>query len=513
MDHGFRSASRARPLPARKFLNELSALASFRFLGLLIFLFLAYVISAKASLAVSHLNPRAAPLWIPTGLMLAAFLLRGYRIWPAIFLGSLFVNLTVGDSLTVAIGIAAGDTLEGLIGSFLVKKFANGVQAFSNPSGVFRFIILAGLIATSVSATVGAGFICTSGSATWTEFSSVWLPWWLGNALSALVIAPFLVLLLEGSHPALDFRESLEVAALLIGLSSVCILNFGPLVFGWSKDSNLVFLCAPFLVWATLRFCPLEAAGATLILSGFATWGSLNGYGPFARNPDALFILADWIAVVAALTLLGSASVAQQRKVSENLLEMLYLLEEKKDQKIRELADALERISVEVSTNSGRPQHQLEHDRRLKQLAETLPEVLWVLDVKTGQVLYVSRAYESLWNLTCESLYDDPNSWLDAVHPEDREKAVIVLGHEFSGESVETFYRIIRPDGSVRWIHNRGFVIRDEFSRPTRLMGITSDITEQRLRAETYLTNDRLTSLTRRSGQAAHRFKVRRPGS
>jgi len=91
-------------------------------------------------------------LWVPTGIALSAFLVLGYRIWPAILVGAFLVSVTTVGSVTTSIGIAVGSTLEGLVGSYLVNRYANGSKAFSRPQDVFRFTVLAQVLSNGFSA-------------------------------------------------------------------------------------------------------------------------------------------------------------------------------------------------------------------------------------------------------------------------------------------------------------------------------------------------------------------------
>jgi PAS domain S-box-containing protein len=90
----------------------------------------------------------------------------------------------------------------------------------------------------------------------------------------------------------------------------------------------------------------------------------------------------------------------------------------------------------------------------------------------------VSPSYETVWGRSREDLGFDAHAWLDAVIPEDREYAIQFVGQDFPGDRVETSYRVRRPDGSIRWIFDRGFVIRDPAGRPIRYLGLASDVTE-----------------------------------
>jgi PAS domain S-box-containing protein len=456
--------------------RELTEAFSLEHLGFSLFLLVAYMVAAKLGLQVVRLNPATGVLWVPTGVALAAFLLKGRWVWPVIFCGAFLFNVTSTASAGVSLGFATGSTLEGLLGAYLVQKFAEGVQAFAKPSTALRFILFAGLLATSISATIGVGLLCTVGVSSWSSFPSAWLAWWLGNALSALVLAPFLVLLFDHSHQSLDSKELLEAGLLFFGLSLACLFNFGPSAFSWTQGHGPVFLVAPFILWAAVRFCPLEATGATLVVTGFATWGSLHGFGPYANLPDAPLLLTAYLSVVASVTLVGSAHVAQQRAYAEDLLRWFSIREQAKDSKIKELTEYLDSLHA-ILRQQGNPESASEKAASL--VPQHNLEVLWFLDAATEETLYVSPSYEIVWGRPRAHLLDDPHAWLDAVHPEDKERTLPFFFEEYREDKVEMLYRIRRPDGSVRWIHDRGFIVRDESGKPSRLLGLASDITEK----------------------------------
>jgi len=102
-----------------------------------------YFVAGKLGLKLAYVHPSATAVWPPTGFTLAVFLLLGYRVWPGIFLGALLVNLTTAGSLPVCLGVAAGNTAEGLLGCYLLNKFAGGKRAFDSPQGITAFVFLA----------------------------------------------------------------------------------------------------------------------------------------------------------------------------------------------------------------------------------------------------------------------------------------------------------------------------------------------------------------------------------
>src|SRR5881628_2569086 len=254
-----------------------------RRLGLLAALAAAYVIAGKLGLEVAYVHPSATPVWPPSGLTLAAFLLVGYEVWPAILLGAFLVNITTAGSVATSAAIAAGNTLEALLGAYLVNRFARGARACERARDAFKLAALAGLVSTTVSATAGVVTLSLGGFARWVDFGSIWWTWWLGDAVSDLVVAP--AILLWGTHPRIRWsrRQVMEGAGLLACLVVVGIAVFDGLVPWRQGHYPLEFLCTPVLLWAAFRFEQRGAATAVVVLAGIAVWGTLRGFGPFAR--------------------------------------------------------------------------------------------------------------------------------------------------------------------------------------------------------------------------------------
>ena len=122
-------------------------------------------------------------------------------------------------------------------------------------------------------------------------------------------------------------------------------------------------------------------------------------------------------------------------------------------------------------------------ERNYRELAENIREVFWITDAEKNKVIYVSPGYEQIWGRTCESLYESPRNWVEAIDPADRERVLAAaLTKQVLGKYHE-IYRIRRPDGSIRWIEDRAFPIRNESGTVTRVVGVADDIT-QRKRAE-----------------------------
>jgi two-component system cell cycle sensor histidine kinase/response regulator CckA len=125
-----------------------------------------------------------------------------------------------------------------------------------------------------------------------------------------------------------------------------------------------------------------------------------------------------------------------------------------------------------------------ESEQRFREIAETIEDVFWVTDPANGQVLYVSPAYERVWGRTREGLYERAHDWLEAVHPDDRARVLDAAATRQAAGQYDVEYRILRPDGQVRWIRDTAFPVRDESGRATRIVGVARDITDRRLAQE-----------------------------
>jgi diguanylate cyclase (GGDEF)-like protein len=284
-----------------------------------------YFTAAKLGLAFASVNPSATAIWPPTGITLAAFLVFGYDVWPAILIGAFLANLTTQGSAAVSIAIALGNTLEGLVGAYLVNRFANGRQFVARPLHIFLFAGLGAILSTTVSASVGVTSLALAGLARHADLGPIWLTWWLGDAAGDLIVAPVLVLWSGPLTWDLGFRRSLEAGTLVVGLSAVAFMVF----HGFSPDVGtrhlpLTVLCTPFIMWAAFRFGRRAVATCVFVLSWIAIWGTLHGFGPFFRaSPNESLLLLQVNLAAEAVTMLTVAAVVWQLRQAEGAARQL----------------------------------------------------------------------------------------------------------------------------------------------------------------------------------------------
>jgi PAS domain S-box-containing protein len=142
-------------------------------------------------------------------------------------------------------------------------------------------------------------------------------------------------------------------------------------------------------------------------------------------------------------------------------------------------------IAIDITDRLRAEEVLAESEQRFRQLAENIKEVFWMSNPQATEILYISPAYEQVWGQSCQSLYEQPRSFLDAIHPDDRDRIRgAALEKHSRGEATDEEYRVVRPDGSVRWVRDRAFPVTDANGRVYRMVGIAEDITEKKLSEE-----------------------------
>jgi len=318
------------------------------------FVALAYFVVGKVGLRPATPNHSVTAIWLPAGISLAALLLRGYRVWPGVFLGAFFLSVAITGSISISLGLALGNTLTALSATYLINRYAHGKSAFFRAPDALRFVFFGAMLGPALCATQGVSLLCLGGFAKLADLPALWFVWWVGDMLGVLFVAPFLVLLLGHKHRFFGLAEPLEITALIAGLSLMCVLNFGHQPISGIPGNGLLLLCAPFLVWSALRFCPLEAAGATLVMGGLAMWGSLHGLGPFENATGLPLFVGAFMAVGTASTLTIAAAYAEQKSATKDVLGLYCVLKDVKEGEIRTLQNTVEALQVELARKNAR---------------------------------------------------------------------------------------------------------------------------------------------------------------
>lgn len=323
-----------------------------------------YFALAKGGLALASIDPSATPIWPPAGFALAAVLLWGYRASPAIFVAALIANAMTAGSIATAIAIATGNSLEALVGAYLINRWSNGRNTFSTPDSVARFALICVVIATPISPSIGLTSLATAGYTEWTNFANIWVTWWLGDVTSVLVFTPVIVLWALSDYHVFNRNELWETVGVLASAVAVGLIAFSPLIEETPSRDPLGFLVILPLLWAALRRGPRDTATVALVLSGITIWGTLNDVGPFvtANLNVSLLLLVMFLISITVPSLSLSANVAVRKKTEENLRRAQIELERKVVERTRELElanAAKSRFLATASHDLRQPLHAL----------------------------------------------------------------------------------------------------------------------------------------------------------
>jgi PAS domain S-box-containing protein len=384
------------------------------------------------NLAVGH--GVITPVWPPTGIAIAALVLLGPRVWPAVAIGALLGNATSGVSFWVAAGIAVGNTLEALVAIYLLRRFSFR-KSFERVQDVVRFAC-AGGIAAAVAATNGVTVLALADSAAASPHGSRWVLWWLGDATGALLVAPLILVWATRPPLRIPARRLAEGAVVLAGLAGLAALIF---LGGLWRYPYLLF---PLLLWAAVRFTQLGAVTASFTVAAFGVAGVISDNVPLGGRDEtvAVEILQSLLAITAVSLLALGASISERDAAAESLRQAAVGLAE---------AQALAHIGS------------------------------WEWDIAGDRVTWSNELYR-IYDLQPERGELNYEAYLSRIHPGDRDRvrSTIAVALE-DGRAFEITHRAVLGDGSERIVQGRGRVILDRAGHPVRMVGTTQDITER----------------------------------
>ena len=277
-----------------------------------------YFIGAKLGLSLAFVNVSVSPVWPPAGVAIAALLWFGYRATPGVVVGALLANFLLTDvPLVPSTAIAIGNTVEALTAVYLVRRFTESRNPFNRAFDVLKFVVFAALISTAVAATIGNVSLCLSGHEQWSEFHRLWVTWWSGDAVGALLITPLILSWLERPVARWHLMRSVEFAMLFLLMTLVCLTIYTDVLQRSAGVRPWGHVTIPLLVWAAFRFGPRGVSTAMVPLSATAIWGTIHHVGPFANYPlnEGLLFLQAYVADL-AITTLSLAAIVTERKMA-----------------------------------------------------------------------------------------------------------------------------------------------------------------------------------------------------
>jgi PAS domain S-box-containing protein len=456
------SRSAARMSFSRQYLGTVAAVA------------VVYFGAAKFGLSLAFSTKQVTAVWPPTGIAVAALLLCGYRVWPAIYLAAFAVNALVGDSILVAAGIAVGNTLGPVVARFSLGRLSGFDTALVRVRDVLGLIVLGAVLGAAVSATNGVATLALSAVIPWSVYGSVWWVWWVGDAMGILVFAPLILSWAAQSWPTWDRAQLAELGALFGGLLLASLIALAGVFVHAAIPFQLQYTVFPFIIWAGLRFRVRETGLAIALVTVLAVWGAVHGRGPYTTgNLDQRLILLEMFMAIVAVTGLTISAVNAERTQAKKALQRAN--DELGERVAERTAELLGRVTVLVTAE----ERLRESEERFRGAFE-FAAIGMALVAPDGRWLRVNRSLCRIVGYTAEELM--ATDFQAITHPDDLETDVGYVRQMLEGSlsHYDTQKRYVHRNGHIIWILLSVSLVRDAEGCPLYFVSQIQDITEQR---------------------------------
>ena len=395
----------------------------------------AYVGAAKIGLELSVAQGIVTPVWAPTGIALAAAVLLGpRRAWPAVAAGAFIANATTGASIPLAAAAAAGNTLEAVAGALLLRRAAFR-PALDRVRDVLALVVLGAIVSTTISATNGVTALLIANHISIDDYGSKWVLWWTGDGMGDLVVAPLILVWATTPPRGLSRWRQIEAVTLLAALAAVASTVF----FSAWRYRTVLF---PLLIWAALRFRQLGAVTASFLCAVIAVAGAVRGSVPFGHHtPTETVEILEGLLAAVTVSLMILGAVLSERDTAEQRL---------------------------AGANAS-----------LAEAQEVAHIGSWEWSIPDDRITWSDELYR-LFGVEPGGAMDY-EAYLARLHPDDaaRTRGLVARAYE-EGGAFAFDHRVVRDDGTVRWLHGRGRVVEGADGRPVRMVGTAQDITERR---------------------------------
>jgi PAS domain S-box-containing protein len=407
-----------------------------------------YYVTAKIGFAFALQPGSVSTLWMPNSILLAGLLLVPRRSWWIIVVAACPAHfaseIQSGVPTAMVLSWFISNSFQALFAAFFICKFVDDGLRFDKFRDLTIFLFFGAFLAPFLSSFLDVALVKLNGWGT-SSYWEIWRVRCLSNILATITLVPVIVTWVTGGFTAVrraSWWRYLEAGFLTAGLFSVGLTVFNGEHWLTDKTPSLLYWPLPFLLWATVRFGPQGVSTALLLVMFLAIGGATHGQGPFVENSSAGNALSiQWFLIVVSIPLMALAAVIEERRRAERAAR----------QNEEHLAMAMK--AAQMGT--------------------------WEWNI-TDNTAKWSDETKRMFGRSASDPEDTPEGFLATVHPEDRLLIEQAINRAVTGSPYEAEFRMLQPDGSIRWVRGKGKVLREDAGKRVRMIGLNADITEQK---------------------------------
>lgn len=369
----------------------------FSYLIAISILFAIYFSTGRFGLSLDAVSRFATLVWLPSGIAVAALFLFGYRLWPGITLGAFLVNLLNGAPLFVAVGIGIGNTLEALVGTYLLKRYGFR-YSLDRLRDVLFLVLLAMPLSTLISATIGVSSLFLGKVISFSSYYPTWRAWWIGDMVSIVILTPLLLTWSKQPQENVSGKRMVEIGILTAFVLAVGLIVFLGLLHADHRSYPITYLVFPPLIWAALRFGPRGALSAIFAFSLFAIVGTIQGVAPFStgRLSESFLLLQSFMGTIAVTSLILAAVMAERRELEQRKDEFIRLASHELKTPLTSVQGYTELLQMRFAQQGNQEAllYLSRMTRQIEKLSKLIADLLDISKIQAGKLAFAEEAID-----------------------------------------------------------------------------------------------------------------------